>query len=56
MFNDAFFVALGFVLFVMLLGYLGVHKTLTKALDDRAAKIQAELDEAIRRITKATTR
>ena len=48
MFNDAFFVALGFVLFVALLGYLGVHKTLTKSLDDRSAKIQAELDEAKR--------
>jgi F-type H+-transporting ATPase subunit b len=48
MFNDAFFVAVGFVIFVLLLGYLGVHKTLTKSLDDRAAKIQAELDEAKR--------
>ncbi|MEN9709764.1 MAG: hypothetical protein RIQ68_2172, partial [Pseudomonadota bacterium] len=27
MLNDAFFVALGFFLFVALLGYLGVHKT-----------------------------
>jgi F-type H+-transporting ATPase subunit b len=48
MFNDAFFVAVGFVLFVLLLGYLGVHKTLTRAIDDRARKIQAELDEAKR--------
>lgn len=48
MFNDAFFVAVGFVLFVVLLGYLGVHKTLMKALDDRAARIQGELDEAKR--------
>ncbi len=48
MFNDAFFVALGFVLFVVLLGYLGVHRTLTKTLDDRAARIQNELDEAQR--------
>jgi F-type H+-transporting ATPase subunit b len=48
MFNDAFFVAVGFVLFVALLGYLGVHKTLTKSIDDRARKIQAELDEAKR--------
>ena len=48
MFNDAFFVAVGFVIFVLLLGYLGVHKTLMKSLDDRAIKIQAELDEAKR--------
>ena len=53
MFNDAFFVALGFVIFVLLLGYLGVHKTLTKTLDDRAAKIQHELDEAKRLRTEA---
>ena len=53
MFNDAFFVALGFVIFVLLLGYLGVHKTLVKTLDDRAAKIQHELDEAKRLRTEA---
>ena len=53
MFNDAFFVALGFVIFVLLLGYLGVHKTLVKTLDDRAAKIQNELDEAKRLRTEA---
>ena len=48
MFNDAFFVAVGFVLFVALLGYLGVHRTLMKSIDERGAKIQAELDEAKR--------
>jgi len=48
MLNDAFFVALGFFLFIALLGYLGVHKKLAGALDDRANKIQAELDEAKR--------
>jgi F-type H+-transporting ATPase subunit b len=53
MFNDAFFVAVGFVIFVLLLGYLGVHKTLVKTLDDRAAKIQHELDEAKRLRTEA---
>ena len=53
MFNDAFFVALGFVLFIALLGYLGVHRKLTKALDDRAVRIQAELDEAKRLRTEA---
>ncbi len=39
-------VAVAFVLFVGLLGYLGVHRMLTKALDDRAGRIKAELDEA----------
>ena len=39
-------VALAFVLFVGLLGYLGVHRMITKSLDDRAARIKAELDEA----------
>ncbi len=43
-----FWVALGFVIFVVLLGYLGVHRKLNAALDDRAAKIRAELDEAKR--------
>jgi F-type H+-transporting ATPase subunit b len=43
-----FFVALGFILFVMVLGYLGVHKTLGGALDGRIAKIKDELDEAAR--------
>jgi len=33
-----FFVAAGFVLFVALLGYLGVHHTLTAAIDERAKK------------------
>jgi F-type H+-transporting ATPase subunit b len=41
-----FWVALGFVVFIGLLGYLGVHRTLAKSLDDRAARIKAELDEA----------
>lgn len=39
-------VAVAFVLFVGLLGYLGVHRMLTKALDDRSDRIKAELDEA----------
>lgn len=41
-----FWVAVAFVIFVAGLGYLGVHRMLTKSLDDRAARIQAELDEA----------
>ena len=41
-----FWVALGFFAFVGLLGYVGAHRTLAKLLDDRAARIKAELDEA----------
>jgi F-type H+-transporting ATPase subunit b len=45
--NDAEFrVALAFVVFLGLLGYLGVHRIVAKSLDDRAARIKAELDEA----------
>ncbi|MGE0061051.1 MAG: ATP F0F1 synthase subunit B [Xanthobacteraceae bacterium] len=39
-------VAIGFVVFVGGLGYIGVHKMLAKALDDRGNRIKAELDEA----------
>ena len=41
-----FWVAVAFVLFVAGMGYLGVHKTVAKSLDDRAGRIKAELDEA----------
>jgi F-type H+-transporting ATPase subunit b len=41
-----FWVALGFVVFLGLLGYLGVHRMIGKSLDDRAERIKAELDEA----------
>ena len=46
--DAAFFVGLGFLLFIMLLGYLGVFSKITKALDDRAADIGNELAEAKR--------
>lgn len=39
-------VAISLVLFIALLLYLGVHKVIGKALDDRAVKIREELDEA----------
>jgi F-type H+-transporting ATPase subunit b len=39
-------VAIGFVVFVALLLSIGVHRTIGKALDDRSARIKAELDEA----------
>ncbi len=41
-----FWVAVAFVIFVAGMGYIGVHRMLAKALDDRASRIQAELDEA----------
>jgi len=48
---EAFFdaetwVALAFVVFLGILGYVGVPRLLRKSLDDRAARIKAELDEA----------
>jgi F-type H+-transporting ATPase subunit b len=48
MFDAEFFVAVGFTLFVVLLGYLGVHRKITGALDERATRIKAEFDEAAR--------
>lgn len=41
-------VAIAFVIFVAGLLYLGVHKTIAKALDGRADRIKTELDEARR--------
>ncbi|MGE3245817.1 MAG: F0F1 ATP synthase subunit B [Beijerinckiaceae bacterium] len=47
-FDASFFVAVGFVLFVLLLGYLGVHTVLAKSLDARGEAVAKELDEARR--------
>jgi F-type H+-transporting ATPase subunit b len=45
--NDAeFWVAVAFVIFVAGMGYLGVHRMIAKSLDDRAARIKDDLDEA----------
>jgi F-type H+-transporting ATPase subunit b len=41
-------VALGFVIFLCLLAYLGVHRKLVDALDGRGARIRSELEEAHR--------
>ena len=41
-------VAVAFVIFLGVLGYLGAHKMIIKSLDDRAERIKAELDEARR--------
>ncbi|MGD0632685.1 MAG: ATP F0F1 synthase subunit B [Beijerinckiaceae bacterium] len=46
--NAEFWVATGFVLFVGLVGYLGVHTKLAAALDTRATRIREELAEAER--------
>ncbi|NVO15598.1 MAG: ATP F0F1 synthase subunit B [Rhodoplanes sp.] len=43
-----FWVAVAFVLLMLALVKLGAHKTVTGALDGRAARIRAELDEAHR--------
>jgi F-type H+-transporting ATPase subunit b len=41
-------VAISFVLFFAILAYAGVHKKIVEALDQRAAKIKSDLDEARR--------
>jgi len=43
-----FWVAVAFFILVAVFGYIGVHRMLTKALDDRQERIRAELDEARR--------
>lgn len=43
-----FWVAVAFVIFVLGLLKLGAHRTVTGALDDRTARIRAELEEAKR--------
>ena len=46
--NAEFWVALGFVVFVALLAYLGIHGKLGEALDARARKVADELAQAKR--------
>src|SRR5271170_2453352 len=41
-------VAIAFILFLGLLAYLGAHRKIIGALDDRQSRIKAELDEAVR--------
>jgi F-type H+-transporting ATPase subunit b len=41
-------VAIAFLIFVAVLGYLKVHKKLVQGIDDRRDRIKAELDEARR--------
>lgn len=41
-----FWVLVSFVIFLGILGYVGVHKTILSALDARSNKIATDLDEA----------
>ena len=41
-------VAVAFLIFLGILAYVGVHKTVLTALDHRAARIKTELEEASR--------
>lgn len=43
-----FWVAIAFVILMVLFGYLGIHRTVLKALDHRGERIRAELDDARR--------
>ncbi|MDX7949983.1 ATP F0F1 synthase subunit B [Lichenihabitans sp. Uapishka_5] len=47
-FDAEFWVALGFVVFLILLAYVGVHSRLTTTLDDRSKRVSNELAEAKR--------
>jgi F-type H+-transporting ATPase subunit b len=49
MFYEAeFWVAVAFVLLMAIFAYVGVHRTVLKALDHRSDRIRAELDDARR--------
>ena len=48
MFEAEFWVAVAFLIFIGILVYVGVPTMLTRALDDRARRVQTELDEARR--------
>lgn len=48
MFDAEFWVAASFVIFLGVLAYVGVHKKIAEALDQRRDRIKAELDEAQR--------
>ncbi|MGB8398720.1 ATP F0F1 synthase subunit B [Bradyrhizobium sp.] len=49
MFTEAeTWVAIAFVLLMILFAYFGIHRTVLKALDNRGARIKAELDDARR--------
>jgi F-type H+-transporting ATPase subunit b len=47
-FEPEFWVAVAFVILMGLFAYLGIHRTVLKALDHRSERIKAELDDARR--------
>ena len=47
-FEPEFWVAVAFVILMILFAYLGIHKTVLKALDHRAERIKGELYDARR--------
>jgi F-type H+-transporting ATPase subunit b len=47
-FGAEFYVLAGFIVFLCLLGYLGVHRTILKGLDARGEAIKEELAQAAR--------
>lgn len=53
MFQAEFWVAVAFVILLAVFGWLGVHRSLIKALDNRRDRIKNELDEAKRLKTEA---
>jgi F-type H+-transporting ATPase subunit b len=48
MLEAEFWVAVAFLIFLGVLGYMGVHRKIIEALDQRSARIKAELDDARR--------
>ena len=55
MLDAEFWVAASFFIFLAILGYVGVHKKLIEALDQRRDRIKAELEEAQRLREEAQT-
>jgi F-type H+-transporting ATPase subunit b len=53
MLDPEFIVAAGFVIFVGLMIYLGIHRKINSALDGRASRIESELSEATKLRTEA---
>jgi F-type H+-transporting ATPase subunit b len=47
-FEPEFWVAIAFVILMGVFGWLGIHRTVLKALDHRAERIKTELDDARR--------
>lgn len=52
--NPEFWVAVAFIIMLGVFAYVGAHKTLLRALDHRADRIKAELDDARRLKEEAT--